>query len=492
MALPSPTGINIFRRDRSTGVLHLTWIAFFISFFVWFNHAPLMTSIQVTLGLTDQEVRAILILNVALTIPARVVVGMLVDRLGPRRVYSALLVISGVLCLMFAAAQSFAMLALTRFLLGFVGAGFVVGARMISEWFPAKQVGLAQGIYGGWGNFGSAAAAVALPSVALIFGGDEGWRLAVALTGVVAMIYGAIYYISVTDTPQGATYFKPKKSGALEVTSPWDFVLYLLMQAPMILALGILAWKLGPSGVGLLPDGAVYGAYLFLAALYAYQIRQAYQVNHTVFTQTVPEIHQYKFSQVVILGMTYMVTFGSELAVVSMLPLYLMSTFDLSVATAGLLAGGFAGTNLFARPMGGWLSDTFGRRRISLVLVGGAACGYLLMSLISADTGLVFAVFATLTCSIFVNAGNGSVYAVIPIIKRRLTGQIAGMVGAFGNVGGVLFLTVYAQFSPQVFFLTIAATSLFTFVATLIFFQDPKGAMAEIEPDGSVTMIDVV
>lgn len=491
MAASSSTGINLFRRERRIGVLHLTWIAFFISFFVWFNHAPLMVSIQATLGLTDQEVGAILILNVALTIPARIIVGMLVDKIGPRRVYSSLLVISGVLCLAFAFAQSFAMMALTRFLLGFVGAGFVVGARMISEWFPAKQVGLAQGIYGGWGNFGSAAAAVALPTAALMFGGDEGWRLAIAATGVVAMIYGVIYYFSVTDTPKGATYFKPKKSGALEVTSKGDFVLYILMQAPMVFALGILAWKLGPAGVNLLPATAVYSIYAFLVALYAYQVAQAYRVNKTVFTETVPEIHRYKFRQVAILGMTYMVTFGSELAVVSMLPLYLMSTFGLSVAMAGLVAGGFAGTNFVARPLGGWLSDRFGRRKISLILLTGATCGYGLMSFISAETGLVYAVLATITCSIFVNAGNGSVYAVIPIIKRRLTGQIAGVVGAFGNVGGVLFLTAYSIVSPQTFFLIIGATALFTLFATWAFFEEPRGAMAEIEPDGSVTMIDV-
>lgn len=491
MASPTSTGINLFRRDRQTGILHLTWIAFFISFFVWFNHAPLMASIQATFGLSKQEVGAILILNVALTIPARIVVGMLVDKFGPRLVYSVLLIVSGVLCLTFAFAQTFAMLALTRFLLGFVGAGFVVGARMISEWYPARQVGLAQGIYGGWGNFGSAAAAVALPTVALLFGGDEGWRLAIAATGIVAIVYGGIYYLTVTDTPKGATYFKPKKSGALEVTSKGDFVLYILMQAPMIFALGVLAWKLGPTGVQLLPTAVVYSIYAFLAALYAYQVFQAYRVNKSVFTETVPEIHRYSFSQVAILGLTYMVTFGSELAVVSILPIYFMGTFDLSVASAGLLAGGFAGTNFFARPMGGWLSDRFGRRRIALSLLLGASIGYVLMSFISADTGLVFAISATMACSIFVNAGNGSVYAVIPIIKRRLTGQIAGVVGAFGNVGGVLFLTAYSMLSTETFFLIIAGSAVFTLTMTFLFFKEPKGAMAEIEPDGSVTMIDV-
>jgi len=112
---------------------------------------------------------------------------------------------------MFAFATSFEQLALARFLLGFIGAGFVIGIRMVGEWFPAKQVGIAEGIYGGWGNFGSAAAAGALPALALIYGGPEGWRYAIATTGVLALIYSIIYFFSVSDTPKGSTYFKPKK-----------------------------------------------------------------------------------------------------------------------------------------------------------------------------------------------------------------------------------------------------------------------------------------
>ncbi len=98
--------------------LHLTWMAFFVSFIVWFNHAPLMAAIQETFKLSKQEVAALLILNVALTIPARIIVGMLVDKLGPRLMYSSLLAISGVLCLAFAFAESFTTLAITRFLVG--------------------------------------------------------------------------------------------------------------------------------------------------------------------------------------------------------------------------------------------------------------------------------------------------------------------------------------------------------------------------------------
>ena len=72
-------------------ILHLSWFAFFLTFVVWFSHAPLMASIRETFDLTDQQVKILLILNVALTIPARIIIGMLVDQFGPRKVYSSLL-----------------------------------------------------------------------------------------------------------------------------------------------------------------------------------------------------------------------------------------------------------------------------------------------------------------------------------------------------------------------------------------------------------------
>ena len=124
--------------DAKIKTLHLTWFAFFLTFVMWFNHAPLLTEIKQALSLTDAQVKALLILNVALTIPARIVVGILVDKFGPRVMYSLLLLISSFFCIGFALAESFETLALFRFLLGFVGAGFVVGIRLVGEWFPSQ------------------------------------------------------------------------------------------------------------------------------------------------------------------------------------------------------------------------------------------------------------------------------------------------------------------------------------------------------------------
>lgn len=482
--------LKLLSFSGNTKILHLSWMAFFITFLVWFNHAPLLIMIQESMGLTDQQIKTILILNVALTIPARIVVGMLVDKYGPKITFPLLLGISSVICFFFALADSFEQLAAARFMLGFVGAGFVIGVRMISEWYPAKQVGLATGIYGGLGNFGAAGAAIILPTIALLFGGEDGWRYAVALTGVIALIYAFIYYNSVSDTPKGSTYFKPKKSGGLEVTSKGDLLFYLLMNIPMYAALAVLTWKLSSSGVYLLSDEIVQALYIGLVVLYFYQAYHIYQVNKDIFVKAVPEIHRYKFKQVAVLNLAYMVAFGSELAVVSMLPLFFLQTFDISAIQAGLLASGFAFMNLVSRPTGGLLSDRFGRKMALSFCIAGLAVGYYVMSHITSDWPIALAVLASMGCAFFVNAGCGAVFAVVPLIQRRLTGQIAGMAGAYGNIGALIFLTILSLVATETFFLVIAATAVATLIAVQ-FMDEPKGQMAEILPDGTVQMIDV-
>lgn len=491
MAETSPSHLNLFSFKDKTKVLHLTWFAFFLSFFMWFNHAPLMASIRDTLGLSPQEVKTLLILNVALTIPARILIGMLVDQFGPRLVYALLLIVSGVLCLIFATSDSFEMLALMRFLLGFVGAGFVIGIRLISEWFPAKQLGVAEGIYGGWGNFGSAAAALTLPTLALVLGGDDGWRYAVAVTGVLAIAYAGIFYASVRNTPKGSTYFKPKKAGGMEVTSYGDLMLYMVMKAPLFLALALLTWKLGPSNLALLSSGAELTIYLGLSGLCAYQVYHIAKINLPTLKGPIADIHKYEFKQVAVLDLAYLVTFGSELACVSMLPLFFMDTFDLSVVAAGAVGASFAFMNLVARPFGGLFSDKFGRKKMLVLLLGGLSLGYLGMSQIDAGWFWPLAVAMTMTCSFFVQAGEGAVFAAVPLIKRRLTGQIAGMVGAYGNIGGVTFLTVLSFVSPQVFFLVIAGAAVFSLIVTQLFMDEPEGKIAEVLPDGTVQLIEV-
>ncbi|MCG9553981.1 NarK family nitrate/nitrite MFS transporter [Vibrio sp. Isolate31] len=481
---------SLFSFTGKMKVLHLSWIAFFITFVVWFNFAPLLQMVKTSLGLTTEEIKTLLILNVALTIPARVAIGMLTDRYGPRLVYSLLLAICSIPCFMFALADSFIQAAIARFLLGFIGAGFVVGIRLVSEWFPHNELGTAEGIYGGWGNFGSAAAAFTLPTLALVFGGEDGWRYAVGITGVMSLLFSVVFYKNVSDTPKGSTYFKPAQVTAMEVTSKGDFFFLLFMKIPMYAALALLAWKLSPSGIGMLSDTAVYGVYAVLAALYVYEVTQVWKVNKNVFQEEVPEIHQYKFKQVAVLNVLYFATFGSELAVVSMLPLFFSETFELTPVLAGMVASAYAFMNLMSRPGGGWISDKFGRKPTLLILTAGLAVGYFAMGQVESTWPVWLAVVAAMACSFFVQAGEGAVFATVPLIKRRMTGQIAGMTGAYGNVGAVVYLTVLSFVSYQTFFLVIAATAVLGFV-TLMFMEEPNGQIAEVNDDGSVTLINV-
>ncbi|MEB3885675.1 MFS transporter [Lyngbya sp. CCY1209] len=470
-------------------ILHLTWFAFFLSFVVWFNFAPLATAIKEDFGLEVGQIRTIAICNVALTVPARIIIGMLLDKYGPRITYSVLLVYAAIPCIGFAMAQNFSQLVIARLALSIVGAGFVIGIRMVAEWFPPKEIGLAEGIYGGWGNFGSAAAAFTLPSLAalLTFGAGAllNWRVAIALTGIFAATYGIFYFFNVEDTPPGKVYQKPKRARGLEVTTQKDFWFLMLMNVPLTGVLCLLAWRL--SKVGFLSQTQLYIAWACLAGLYLFQAYNCWAVNKELVLgeKRYPPEDRYSFSQVAILELTYFVNFGSELAVVSMLPAFFEGTFGLSKQAAGMIAASYAFMNLMSRPGGGLISDKLGSRKNTMaVLTAGMAIGYLIMGRVTGGWWLPLAVLLTMTCSFFVQAGEGSTYAIVPLVKRRVTGQIAGNVGAYGNVGAVVYLTLFSllpegDVGNRIFFEVLGVAGMIIAFVCWFFLKEPHGSFAD-------------
>lgn len=217
---------NIYEGNRQ--ILIMSTLAFFVSVMVWFNMAPFTSVIMEQIGVTKDEIGVLMLVNLALAIPARIIMGQWVDRFGPKKVFSCLLVVMSIPCFIFAFGQSYEQLLISRLLLGSIGASFVVGIRMISEWFPQHQSGFVQGIYAGWGNFGSAIAAFSLPLLALLFGGENGWRYAIALTGFLVLIYGLIYYRKVEDTPPWKEFKGSHASGVMKVTSFPDLIILTL------------------------------------------------------------------------------------------------------------------------------------------------------------------------------------------------------------------------------------------------------------------------
>jgi MFS transporter, NNP family, nitrate/nitrite transporter len=470
-AVDHVTGLRRFNgRHR---VLHLTWFAFFLSFVVWFSFAPLAGTIRGELGLSNEQLTVVALCNVALTVPARVLIGMALDRWGPRRVYGALLGYAAVPAILTALATTFERLVVARLAAGIVGAGFVIGIRMVAEWFPPREVGVAEGVYGGWGNFGSAAAALTLPTLAGVVGG---WRVAVAVAGLLAAAYGVIYLRSVTDTPDGRPLERPRRQGALEVTSRPAVFGLLALNVPLVAILGLLAWRLQLAGF--LSSEVAWAVGAVLGVLLLIQSRSIVRVNRPAMEDRYPTEDRYPFRSVVVLSFAYAVTFGSELAVVSMLPTFFADTFDLSPAVAGATASAFAFMNLVARPTGGVLSDLVGDRRRTLrVLLFCLASGYAVMAAVGGSWPVAGAVLAVMACSFFVQAGEGATYAIVPLVKRRVSGQISGIVGAYGNVGALLFLTLLLVAGPTVFFLTIGASAVVAGLACR-WLVEPEGSFA--------------
>ena len=472
---------DLFRfRNAEIKALHLTWIAFFITFYVWFNMAPLAASMLASEGwLTRQDIQIFAIANVALTIFARVFVGMALDRFGPRRVFSLLMVVMAIPTCVFAFGETRDVLFMSRLVISCVGASFVIGIHMTALWFKPRDIGFAEGFYAGWGNFGSAAAALTIPTVALhLYGGDDGWRYAIATSGAIMAIYGVFYWFAITDGPSPGTQRKPRKASALEVSSWGDMILLIIFTIPLFGILSILVYRLQLSAF--ISTQTALILYAGIGAMILYQVVQILRVNLPILRKGVPADDRYPFKSVAALNVTYFANFGAELAVVSILPLFFLETWGLTPVQAGIIASSFAFVNLFARPMGGLVSDRFGNRRfVMMAYMFGIGLGAVLMGLLDSSWPLVIAIAFTIFFSLFVQGAEGATFGIIPSIKRRVTGQISGMAGAYGNVGAVFYLFIFMYVTPSQFFFIIAAGAFVSWVICWLWLKEPDGGFGE-------------
>src|SRR5258708_36017351 len=112
--------------------------------------------------------------------------GKLTDILGTRRGFIAIMLFWSFACLSHAFALNFAMLALSRFLLGMgEGGGFPAATRAVAEWFPVKERATAMGII----NAGTAVGAVAAPPLIAIVLIYANWRWIFILTGTIGLLW---------------------------------------------------------------------------------------------------------------------------------------------------------------------------------------------------------------------------------------------------------------------------------------------------------------
>ena len=157
--------------------------------------------------------------------------------------------------------------------------------------------------------------------------------------------------------------------------------------------------------------------------------------------------------------------FGMAITFANVASLHFADTFHLSQSRDGLWAGVFGGMNLFARALGGWMSDKVGSRwglRGKGILLAGVLFleGLGLIAFAGAGS-FTLAIIAMLSFALFLKMANGATYGIVPFINEKNVGLISGVVGAGGNLGGMLFGFLFK--SPS-----ISYVQAFTFIGVAV------------------------
>jgi len=362
---------------------HMTWFAFFAAFFAWFGIAPLMSVVRDELSLTQNQIGWAIIGSVSMTIFARLFIGWLCDRIGPRKSYTWLLLLGSLPVMGIGLAQTFETFLLFRVLIGGIGASFVITQYHTSVMFAPNIVGQANATSAGWGNLGGGVTQFVMPllfSVMVIgFGFSEaiGWRLSMVVVGVIIFLTGIGYYFLTQDAPDG-NFDDLRAQGRMPEKKKVNKNYAQALKDPRVWVLFV-----------------IYGA-----------------------------------------------SFGIELTVNNVAALYFIDYFDLTLVTAGLVAASFGLMNLFARTLGGIFGDNFGalwglRGRSFWLFICILFEGFALM-IFSQMQVLFLAIPALIVFSLFTQMAEGATYSVVPFINKKALGAVAGVVGAGGNAGAVL------------------------------------------------------
>jgi NNP family nitrate/nitrite transporter-like MFS transporter len=410
---------------------HATWGAFFLCFFAWFGIAPLMPIVREELSLTKEQVGWCLISSVAITIVARLVVGWVCDRIGPRRAYCWLLVLGSLPVMLIGLARDFETFLIFRLLIGAIGASFVITQYHTSLMFAPNCVGTATATTAGWGNLGGGATQIVMPLIFSLFVGVLGfsefwgWRLSMFVAGVTCLAAGIAYARLTQDTPDG-NFREIRRVKSLD-------------------------------------SARVRGTFTLAC----------------------------RDTRTWMLFFAYAACFGVELTLKNMAALYFSDYFGLGLHAAGLAAAAYGLMNLFARTLGGYISDRRAaqsglRGRSTWLFAALVGEGFALVAF-SQATGLASAVALLIVVGLFVQMSNGATYALVPFVNRDCTGSIAGIAGAGGNVGAVAagFLFQGSMAWPTALFLlgiTVLLLSLSALALTVVLSRRSAPVPVEAEP----------
>jgi len=191
-----------------------SFLYFDFAFMVWVMLGPLAPDIAMTLSLTPAQKGLMVATPTLVGALLRVVNGLLVDRIGPKRsgAISQVIVIVGLLSAWMMGVNSFGGTLALGVILGFAGASFAIALPLASRWYPAEHQGKAMGL-AGMGNSGTVLASLFAPTLAKLFG----WNAVLGLACIPLVLVFIAYMIMAKDSPNQPApkkfteYFHPLK-----------------------------------------------------------------------------------------------------------------------------------------------------------------------------------------------------------------------------------------------------------------------------------------
>lgn len=204
--------------------LFAAFLYFDLAFMVWVLLGPLGPDIAKDLGLSAAEKGFMVAVPTLAGAILRLVNGLLVDKIGPKRTgaINQVIVIVGLLTAWALGVHSFLGTIAVGVILGFAGASFAVALPLASRWYPAEYQGTALGI-AGMGNSGTVLAALFAPALAKAFG----WNAVLGLAAIPLAIVFVIYLALAKDAPNQpapkpfTAYLEP-----LKTADAWWFMLF--------------------------------------------------------------------------------------------------------------------------------------------------------------------------------------------------------------------------------------------------------------------------
>jgi NNP family nitrate/nitrite transporter-like MFS transporter len=174
------------------------FLYFDLAFMVWVLLGPLAPDIARALALTPAEKGLMVAVPTLAGAALRVVNGLLVDRIGPKRAgaISQVIVIAGLFSGWALGVTSFAGTLALGVVLGFAGASFAIALPLASRWYPPEHQGKAMGL-AGMGNSGTVLAALFAPTLAKMFG----WNAVLGLACIPLTLVFVAYMAMAKDPP---------------------------------------------------------------------------------------------------------------------------------------------------------------------------------------------------------------------------------------------------------------------------------------------------